>query len=57
MFTVQYRCRYREFWYDAPGGDGVDWVTAVAMAQALMAIGRAVRIVDYSVGVPVWQSQ
>jgi len=53
MFTVQYRCQFREYWYEAPAGDWVDWPTAYAVAVTLLQSGRRVRILD-AYGRVVW---
>ena len=46
MFTVQYRCLYRDYWYEDL--DNVDWVTAVQRAQHLYTANqgrRTIRVV------------
>ena len=53
MFTVQYRCQYREYWYDA--GDAPDITQALAIAYPLVQAGRRVRIID-EYGYIVWRS-
>jgi hypothetical protein len=53
MWTVQYRCLYREHWYD--DSEHMMWEAAAARAMALVAMGRRVRIVD-GWGRVVWQS-
>lgn len=44
MFTVQYRCLYRDYWYDDIGP--VDWNQAVSRVVQLHLAGRRSRIVD-----------
>jgi uncharacterized protein YcfL len=48
MYTVQYRCLYRDFWYDAEGvGDFTEWAAAVRYCNTLrVSIGRLCRVVD-----------
>jgi len=53
MFTVQYRCQVREYWYDA--GDTPDITQALGIAYRLVQAGRRVRILDDS-GFIVWHS-
>jgi len=53
MFTVQYRCQFREYWYDA--GDTPDITQALGIAYRLVQAGRRVRILDDS-GFIVWHS-
>lgn len=42
MFIVQYRCIYREHWYD--DSEWWNWQEAAARAMQLAAAGRTVRI-------------
>lgn len=47
MFTVQYRCLFREFWYDQPGSETTDEAQARAVANVVhLTSGRAARVVD-----------
>ncbi len=43
MWVVQYRCLYREHWYD--DSEWPDWNGAAARAMQLVAAGRRVRII------------
>lgn len=42
MYTVQYRCLYREHWYD--DSEWQTWDSAAARAMQLVAAGRRVRV-------------
>lgn len=44
MWEVQYRCLYREHWYDYRATE--TWEEAVQAAQEVVALGRTVRILD-----------
>ena len=53
-YTVQYRCQYREHWYDQ--ADGLTWAQAMATASTLVqTTGRMVRILGWE-GNVVWES-
>ena len=43
-YLVQYRCIYREYWYDY--AEAATWADAVAIAGQLEQLGRAARITD-----------
>lgn len=52
VYLVQYRCQYREYWYDDLETD--NWAQAYQRAVMLEAAGRAVRVYDLQTGMVVY---
>ncbi len=53
MYQIQYRCLYREHWYDYDTAD--TWNEAVRLAGKVEAVGRKARIATLD-GIVVYQT-
>ena len=53
MFTITYRCVYRDFWYEGPTTD--DWNYAVQLAQQIKAQRRTAVMIQNNWSGEVYQ--